>query len=227
MTKRGVLIVLAGIDGSGKGTQTDILCERLRAEGRDVVTFDFPRYETSFFGRMAGRYLRGEFGDGSQVDPHLASLLYAGDRFEARDAMREALDAGKVIVCNRYVSANMAHQGGKIADAARRAAFYDWVLEMEHDVFALPRPDLCLLLDVPVEVSAGLVEAKPQRAYLEGAAKDIHEADTSHLANARRAYLEIADRSPAWRIIPCAPDGAIRPKEAIAEDIWKAVAEAL
>jgi len=220
----GKMIVLAGIDGSGKATQTDLLVRRLENGGRSVETFDFPQYEGTFFGRLVARYLRGEFGEAANVSPYLASLLYAGDRWQARERIARALRGGRIVVCNRYVSANMAHQGGKIADAAQRRRFYDWVLELEHEVFALPRPDLCVFLDVPVEVASGLVGDKSARAYLNGESRDIHERDAAHLHAARNAYLEISEIYPNWGRIPCATEGDLLPPEAIAEKVWRAVA---
>jgi len=211
----GKLIVLAGIDGSGKTTQTERLVRRLENAGRSVETFDFPQYGATFFGRLVARYLRGEFGEAANVSPYLASLLYAGDRWQARERLVQALQGGRIVVCNRYVSANMAHQGGKIADATERRRFYDWVLELEHDVFALPRPDLCLLLDVPPGVAERLVGNKSARPYLQGESRDIHERDAAHLDAARNAYLEISEIYPNWVRIPCAPESDLRPPEAV------------
>ena len=102
MPEKGKLFVLTGIDGSGKATQAGLLVKTLRAEGKPVAMLDFPRYEEGFHGRMVARYLRGEFGDASQVNPYLASLMFAGDRWEAKDELLRHESAGTVVVCNRY-----------------------------------------------------------------------------------------------------------------------------
>ena len=108
----GVLIVIEGSDGSGKGTQFNLLNERLKAAGYDVAVFDFPRYEneSSYFVRQ---YLNGNFGPAAEISPFTASLFYALDRYEAAKEIRAELAAGKVVLCNRYVGSNMAHQGAK------------------------------------------------------------------------------------------------------------------
>lgn len=223
MAKTGELFVLTGIDGSGKATQTKLLVNRIKASGRNVMTLDFPRYEEAFFGHMVARYLRGEFGDTDQVNPYLASLMYAGDRWEAKDKLLKAAEAGVVMVCNRYVADNMAHQGGKIKNATLRQRFYGWIEELEHTVYGLPHPDLNILLDVPVEVAQRLINLKEQRAYLLGEKKDIHEADAMHLKSARQAFIELATLYFNWVKIECAPNNEILPPEEIAEKVWAEV----
>ena len=223
MAKTGELFVLTGIDGSGKATQTKLLVDRIKARGRNALRFDFPRYEDAFFGRMVGRYLRGEFGDVEQVNPYLASLMYAGDRWEVKDQLVKAAAEGAVVVCNRYVADNMAHQGGKIKNATLRQRFYGWIEELEHTVYGLPHADLNILLDVPVEVAQGLINLKEQRAYLQGEKKDIHEANALHLKAARLAYLELSTLYFNWVKIECAPHNDILSPEEIAEKVWNEV----
>ncbi len=223
MAKIGELFALTGIDGSGKATQTKLLVDRIKARGKNVITLDFPRYEDAFFGRLVARYLRGEFGDVDQVNPYLAALMYAGDRWEARDQLRKAADEGAVVVCNRYVADNMAHQGGKIKNATLRQRFYGWIEELEHTVYGLPHPDLNIYLDVPVEVAQGLINLKEQRSYLLGEKKDIHEADAMHLKSARAAYIELSTLYFNWVKIECAPNNDILSPEEIAEKVWAEV----
>src|SRR5580704_15426600 len=113
------LIAIEGIDGSGKGTQSRILVERLRQSGRKVELISFPRYEETFFGRLIGSFLNGQFGTLDQVHPVLVSLLFAGDRFESRPKLEKALATCDVVVLDRYVASNVAHQGAKILGADR------------------------------------------------------------------------------------------------------------
>ncbi len=220
----GKLIVIAGIDGSGKSEQTRRLVERLRAEGFAAREEEFPQYDRSFFGRAVGRYLRGEFGPAARLDPHLASVLYAGDRWEARPRMTAALDAGDILVCNRYVCANLAHQGGKLESDAAREEFFRWVEELEHEVFQIPRPDLTVLLWLPVETASALVERKAARAYLAGGKKDGHEADTEHLRRAQAVYEHLSRTRPNWTRVECVDSaGALLSREEIAARVWRCV----
>ena len=226
-TRKGKLIVVAGIDGSGKTAQTKRLLERLRGEGCPAAEEEFPRYEEGFFGKTIGRYLRNEFGPAGDVDPHLASVLYAGDRWEAKARMDAALGQGQVLVCNRYVSANLAHQGGKIPDEAGREAFFAWVERMEYEVFGIPRPDLTVFLSLPVDVASDLVGRKEQRGYLGERKKDGHEADAAHLANAQVAYEHLCRTRPNWRRIECVDAGRLKSIEEIGEEVWAEVSRRL
>ncbi len=112
---QGKLMVITGIDGSGKTVQTKLLYERLVKEGYPAVITDFPQYGKTFFADMVTKYLKGEFGSADSVSPYLASLLYAGDRWECKEQINTWLRADKIIISNRYVCDNMAHQGGKIS----------------------------------------------------------------------------------------------------------------
>src|SRR5262245_40802393 len=124
MTSSGRLIVIEGVDGSGKRTQTELLSKALAARGVAAVTVSFPHYD-SFFGRMIGRFLNGEFGPLEAVDPHFAALLYAGDRLDAKPQLEAALAAGKTILADRYVASNLAHQGSRVTPD-KRAEFLAW-----------------------------------------------------------------------------------------------------
>jgi len=223
MAETGKLIVIAGIDGSGKTEQTKRLIQRLRDEGHAAAEEEFPRYEESFFGRTVGRYLRGELGPTSDIDPRLASVLYAGDRWQAKGRMEAALSRGEVLVCNRYVSANLAHQGGKIAGQEDREAFFEWVEELEYEVFSIPRPDQTIFLRVPPDVAAGLVEGRGARAYLRDGKKDGHEADHSHLANAHAVYEHLSGTRPKWSRVECVRDGQLLSVEEVSALVWEVV----
>lgn len=223
---RGKLIVVAGTDGSGKRTQTEMLVARLRGEGFAAETVSFPQYEASFFGKMVGQYLRGEFGPSESVHPQLASVVFALDRWEAKGRLEQWLADGRVVVADRYTSANAGHQAIKIADPEERRRFIEWVEEMEHGTLGLPRPHLTVFLHVPWRIAQGLVDRKSAREYLRGADRDIHEADEGHMARAEAAYLEQARRSADWVAVECCEEGRILPREAIAEKVWEAVRDA-
>jgi len=222
-SRSGRFIALAGIDGSGKATQAALLKDWLRAEGKAAEVIEFPRYGQGLFADMVAAYLRGEYGPAENIDPRLASLMYAGDRWQAKPILEQWLANGVVVVSNRYVCANQAHQGGKIRDRALRQAFYDWVRDLEYGVFGLPQPDLTILLHVPCELATSLVAAKEARAYLGGRGRDVHEADLVHQQNAAEAYLELAAREPNWVRVDCAAAGTLLPPATIAEQIRKIV----
>ena len=221
----GRLVVLCGIDGSGKTVQTRALAERACAAGLSVQTIEFPRYHEGFFGQVIARYLRGDFGeDPSQINPYLAAIPFACDRWDAAPRIRQWLQEGALVVCNRYVSANLAHQGGKIAAPAARQEFFDWLSEMEYGVFAIPRPDMQLWLDMPPRIAVELIARKGRRAYL-GTQQDIHERSLAHLEATRQAYAELAARDETWRTVLCVSAGRPLPVEAIAEKVWAAVSD--
>jgi dTMP kinase len=220
---QGKLIVITGIDGSGKTVQTKLLCERLLKEGCPVVTTDFPQYGKSFFAGMITKYLQGEFGSVNSVSPYLASILYAGDRWECKEQMSNWLREGKIIVSNRYVCDNMAHQGGKISCPDERKKFFQWLDALEHRVFNIPQPELNILLYVPAEIAYRLVEKKEQRAYLAGKKKDIHEEDMNHMRDAQQTFLEIAQGKEGWAVIDCTENNELLPEQVIANKVWHTV----
>ena len=170
---------------------------------------------------MVEQYLHGEFGTAEAVGPYRASILYAVDRYAAAQKIHGWLTAGSVVISNRYVASNMAHQGGKIKDAAERQRFFAWNHELEYTIFQIPQPDLNLILHVPATVAHALVDKKSDREYLKGKKRDIHEDDLRHLADAERAYLELARTYPEFCIIECAAEEKIFSPETIHTMIWE------
>lgn len=227
MNRNGALIVLCGIDGSGKTVQSELLCQRLQRAGYRIRNVAFPRYEDGFFGELIARYLRGELSvEGDTLDPYVASLPFACDRWEARPDLRRWLEAGDVIVCNRYVSANLAHQGSKFASREELEKFRRWVDTMEYDVFELPRPDLHVWLEVPPQCAVDLIARKGDRSYLQGKT-DIHEADIEHLRATARIYRLLAEEDAGWTRIPCTDEDGMRSIEQISSAVWENVREIL
>src|SRR3989344_9092031 len=143
-----VFIALEGSDGSGKGTQIRLLAERLKAVGHEVAVFDFPRYEQPS-SHFVKRYLNGDYGPATDISPYTASIFYALDRYEASPQIKQALDEGKVVLANRYVVSNMAHQGLKFNSLAEQRGFFIWAENLEFQLLGIPRPDLNLFLKVP------------------------------------------------------------------------------
>ena len=216
-----MLIDLEGIDGSGKGTQSRALCDRFTRAGVSAALVSFPRYEATLFGRAVGEFLNGRFGSLKEVHPFLVSLLFAGDRFESKDLLLRAIADHAVVVLDRYVPSNVAHQASK-ADGAERAELQRRILEIEFGIFGLPRPDKVLLLDLPVPVARQLIAQKSARNYTTANA-DIQEADGCYLERVREVYHELARSEPAWQVIHCCDGERLRSVDEIGETIWQAV----
>jgi dTMP kinase len=217
MAARGKFIVIEGTDGSGKTAQFERLILAL-PEGMKLGTLDFPRYAepSSFF---VQKYLTGKYG--GEVGPYAASLFYALDRFDAKLKMFQWLEEeGRVVIANRYVASNMAYQGAKLESKAEREHFYKWLYAMEYETFGIPKPDLNIVLHVPAEILRELVRRKPPRGYA-GEDQDIHEADFIYQKRAEEVYLEIAALFPHdFRVIECAPNGALLTPEEIHGKVW-------
>jgi dTMP kinase len=222
--RKGRLIVIDGSDGSGKATQTALLLKRLKKEGYRARTLDFPRYETNLFGGLIGECLAGEHGDFAGLDPRIASVLYAADRFESKGMIEKWLGEGCVVVLDRYVSSNQIHQGGKVADAKHRRSFLEWLDRMEFGVFGLPRPDAIIHLHVPTETSRRLLQEKgatDKKPYLRGGSrKDTVETNGKYLEDSRESALRLVRKLNDWHQVECSRRGTLLSREEIALRVY-------
>ncbi|HEU4914240.1 MAG TPA: FAD-dependent thymidylate synthase [Candidatus Saccharimonadales bacterium] len=219
-TGRGTFVVVEGTDGSGKGTQFKLLVDRLRQEGYDVETFDFPQYDrpSSHFVR---EYLNGNYGGLADVGPYTASLFYALDRFEAAHQIRQALDDGKVVLANRYVGSSMAHQGTKFSHAEERRGYFIWLDNLEFEMLRIPRPDFSFVLRVPAEIAQRLVDQKQERSYTTKK-RDLHEADLGHLQKAAEVYDDMCQLFPKDFVrVDCTRGDGIMDIASIHEILWQ------
>ena len=225
MTSPGKLIAIEGIDGSGKRTQVSLLEKALTAGGHSVYSTGFPQYD-SWFGKMVGQFLNGDFGALESVDPHFSALLYAGDRFEAKFRLETALNQGKVVLADRYIGSNLAHQTARVS-AEDRPAFVTWIEHLEYNIYNLPRETLVLYLQVPARQAQELVGRKSARSYTK-VKQDLLEANLHHLEDASAMYNQLS-RRPNWATIRCFDETrrAMRPQKHIAADILAAVLPAL
>lgn len=212
---KGMLIVFEGIDGSGKATQAALLEQELRTEGRNVLHISFPDYksESSALVRM---YLSGDFGaDPSSVNPYAASLFFAMDRFASfRMHWKSFYEKGGIVIADRYTTSNMVHQMTKYDSEEERKAFLNWLEDMEYEKLELPRPDVVILLDMPLQQSEELVRKRAEA----GGSMDIHEQHIEYLRRCHDAYQMLAARY-GWTRISCVKDNALLTPETIAESI--------
>lgn len=210
-----MFVAIEGIDGVGKGTQCALLSRRLEKEGLRCLLLSFPIY-SSFFGQLIGEYLNGVYGDLETVPPKLASLLYALDRWHGMSRVR--LSDYDVVIADRYVPSNLAHQGGKF-DPVVRPSFVEWLETLEYRILGIAKPDLVVLLDAPCDVAAAQVLTKKPRSYTESKA-DLHESNAEYLQKVRTAFLDLASRDTAFRVVNCCNASRMRDQDAIHEEIW-------
>jgi dTMP kinase len=195
-----MLIVLEGLDGAGKSTQVKRLKEYLTSKGVTLRYLHFPRYDSPLYGELIGKYLRGDFGSIEQVHPQIVALLFALDRMDAAATIKEWLAAGDCVLLDRYVYSNIAYQCSKIMMQPQFAQnreqlakeLRDWIFDTEYNKYGIPKPDLNLFLNVPIEfVDSKLKESRngdDDRDYLNGK-EDIHEADIKFQISVREIYL--------------------------------------
>lgn len=212
---RGALIAFEGPDASGKTTQVGILKERLEKEGKQVAVFKFPTYEKTYYGRILRRYLSGEFGNVDEVNPYLAGILYALDRLEMRDEIINTLEKGKIVLLDRYVASNKAHMGAKIMNKKERDEFIKWVDELDFGKNKMPKEDLIIFLEVPVENTVELMKKMDKK-------KDIHEINLGYMKDVWQVYSELAKKEK-WSRIKCIEKGKMLSREKIAEEIYNKI----
>lgn len=228
MSKRasGKLIVFEGADGSGKTTQAKLLLKYLKSQKIRCAYYTFPRYDQPW-GKIVKRYLDGEFGGVGDVNPYLASVLYAGDRAAVAEQIRGNLKSGKIVVCDRYIASNIAHQVSKIKNPhfagqsgtsrgkqSEKSKFVRWLEDFEYNQNKIPKEDVVILLSVDPKVSQKLMRAK---------VKDIHEKDEKYLAEVVKAYESIAKSKNYWQKVECVQRGEILSPGLIFEKVLSAL----
>ncbi len=216
-----MLIVIEGVDGSGKQTQTELLLKKLKDLGKKAVKLTFPNYEgeTSALVKM---YLGGKFGDNpNDINPYAASVFYAADRIGSfLSDWKNDYQSDSVILCDRYTTSNAVHQSCKL-DGAERDEYLDWLFDFEYNLIGLPKPDLVIFLNMPPEFGKELTKNRANKitGTME---KDIHEKNSDHITSAYNAALYTAKRF-GWHIIDCVKDGAVRTIDEINNEIYETV----
>ena len=215
----GKLIVIEGLDGSGKSTQLDLLYENLKKENIDCKTVSFPDYENPS-STLVKMYLAGEFGKKpGDVNAFAASVFYAANRYASfKSAWGEYYNNGGTVIAGRYTTSNAVHQASKLPENEWED-FLSWLYDFEYNKIAIPKPDKVIFLDMPIEVSQKLLT---KRYEGDNSKKDIHESDTENLDRCRKAALFTAKFS-GWETIPCAENGEARSIEDISKDVLSSV----
>ena len=221
--ERGKIIVIEGTDGSGKRTQVKLLQDKLISQGVLCKTISFPRYDTPTGKIISECYLgKGKgtswFIDPPRLHPKIASLLYAADRFAAKNEIEQTVHIGINLILDRYIESNMAHQGGKI-NWEDRGDFIKFIQELEYNLLGMPKPDKIIFLHVPTETAVKLREKRNEKP-------DAHESDIMHLKNAERNYLDLAEKF-SWEKISCVSNGELKHPEEIHEEIYEKVSKML
>ncbi len=229
---RGVFIAIDGIDGSGKATQAKLLAERIKKEKKRVRVFDFPQYGKKSAGAVE-EYLNGKYGPASEVPPEVASYFFAIDRYDASFAIRQALADGEIVIADRYIAANIGHQGGGFSrDRRKWLRYVEWLEHLEYDVFSIPKPDAYFIFMISPDLSrrssgrnTDPEKIEKRTSYLGKKRQDILERDGAHLKSALQSYRWLVSKYPKrFTPVDCAPSGVFRPIQEIHEEIWKKVA---
>jgi len=225
--RKGVFVVLDGPDGSGKTTQVALLADRLKRMGKKVAIVDFPQYDKSFFGAMVGQYLKGEYGDVFKISPYLSSLLYALDRWSAAEQIRKLLKAGTIVLANRFTSSNIIHQAAKFTTEKERTEYNAWISQVEFKELHVPKPNRVVFLDVPPNISWGLIERRNRKNHPQGSKRDKHESSRSHLRKAYESARKYASRHPDWMVVSCARGKRLFSPEEIHERVYTSLRRVL
>lgn len=215
-----MLVVIEGVDGSGKQTQAQLLYERISANNR-VRRLTFPNYESDT-SALVKMYLGGQFGSKPEcVNAYAASSFYAVDRIGGflKD-WGEAYKKGDFILCDRYTTSNAVHQAGKLS-GEERDIYLDWLFDYEYRLLGLPKPDLVLFLNVPPSVSCELMRDRSNKITGDSE-KDIHEKNADYINAAYDNALYVAKKC-GWTVIDCVKNGKLRSKEDISDEIYDLV----
>ena len=217
--KKWVFIVIDGTDWSWKRTQSNRLVEKYRSEWYEVEKIDFPQYgKPSAW--PAEEYLNWKFWSADDVTPYQASILYAVDRFSAANTIRWWLNEGKIVISDRYVSANMWHQAWKIDNLEERDKFLEWLEDLEYWILNLPRPDVQIFLYLDPEVSRKLAlnVEKPNMDK----SRDVHENDANHMRKASESFLYVAKKFNRIKI-NCVDNWKMRTIDEIWDELYEKV----
>ena len=218
----GKLFVIDGTDGSGKQTQFEKLKERLTKDGIDYRTVSFPNYDSPSSG-LVKMYLSGEFGEHAKdVSPYIASTFFAADRYATYTTQyKEYYENGGIVLADRYTTANMVHQAGKIQNKDERERFLNWLWDFEFKLYGLPIPSEVFFLKMPPETALDLIKNRENK-FTHQEQKDIHEKDKNHIIDSFNAACDVAKKYD-WYTVECVKDNKLRTVADIHEEIYKEI----
>ena len=218
----GKLFVIDGTDGSGKQTQFQKLQESLTKDGIDYKVVSFPNYDSPS-SSLVKMYLSGEFGENAkEISPYIASTFYAADRYATfQTGYKKYYEDGGIILADRYTTANMVHQAGKIKDEKEREKFLNWLWDFEFNLYDLPVPSEVFFLNMPIENAVDLIKNRENK-FTHQDKKDIHERDVNHLKDAYEAACDVSKKYN-WYEIKCVKNNEIRTIEDIHQEIYNEV----
>ena len=202
------LFVIEGLDGAGKSTQIKLLKEYFLSRGYSCEYLHFPRTDAPFFGELITRFLRGEFGSLDSVDPYLVAMLYAGDRKDAAEQIRTWLEKGTIVLLDRFTYSNIAYQCAKMTGELKQKELMKWILSLEFQHFAIPKPDLNIFLDVPFAFTEKKLSASrsgDDRIYLNGT-RDIHEESLTFQKKVRDIYIRLSLTDDRLVVVDCSDE---------------------
>lgn len=215
------LIVIEGLDGSGKATQARALTAALQSSGLPVRKVSFPDYDSPS-SALVKMYLGGEFGSRPEdVNAYAASSFYAVDRFASFKKDWQGDYAAGVVIADRYTTSNAIHQCSKL-ERSEWDRYLDWLFDFEYHLLGIPEPSLVVYLQVDPAVSQKLMRERYHGEDL----RDIHEKDLDYLRRCRAAAEYCAEKL-GWRVVDCCRDGAMRPIEEIQVEIQALVQQLL
>jgi len=222
----GRLFVIDGTDGSGKQTQFELLKERLTNNNIGYKTVSFPNYNSPS-SALVKMYLSGEFGtDAKKISPYIASTFYAVDRYATfKKELEEYYNNDGIILADRYTTANMVHQAGKIHDEKEREKFLDWLFDLEFNIYGLPKPSKVFFLNMPPKKAIELI-AERKNKFTGDDGKDIHENDAKHLEDSYNSACTLVPKY-GWHEIKCVKGNELRTREDIHEEIYSEIEKIL
>lgn len=223
---KGKLVIIEGVDSSGKATHAEMLYERLLKENEKVKKVEFPNY-SSDSSALVKMYLNGEFGDKPEdVNPYAASVFFAIDRFASYKTLWKSFyDNGGIVISDRYTMSNMIHQAAKINDDNEKKVFLDWLWDLEFIKLGIPVPDCVIFLDMPPEHALSLMENRKNK-ITGSSQKDIHEKNIEYLQKSYKNACDIA-KEYGWNYVCCVKDGKIRSIDDIHKEIYSIVRQVI
>lgn len=218
--EKGKLIVIEGsCDGIGKTTQYNMLCNHFQNDGEEIVCHHFPSYGT-YQGASVEKYLKGEYGQPSELSPYFVNSLYANDRgITWYTKLKDQFEQGKIVLLDRYTTSSLIYQSALIKDIAARKQFIDYVIDFEYNKIGIKEPDNVIFLEAPFDL---VTEMRNARKENEGVVNDIHEANLSFMKKVYDNAMFLADYL-GWDRVECSKSDKMRDIDDIHEDVYKLV----